>query len=104
MTDHRFDPETERYMVDYMNEGHQASILWYAKAYGNLWEAEGGYIAGIDKEGMDIDVEVPDGETRIRIAFDHVLADDSDAQETLIQMSQNAREIVMNRREQEKSG
>ncbi len=104
MTDKAFDPESERYMIEYMNGGHQASILWYIKAYGNLWDSEGGYIVALDREGMDLDVELPDGERRIRIAFDHLLADESDAQETLIEMSNKARKIVMSQRKQPNPG
>jgi putative heme iron utilization protein len=104
MSENRFDPETERYMVDYMNQNHPASIYWYARTYGDLWEAENASMLGIDKEGMDLSVEMPDGEMRIRIAFDHVLEDDDDAQSTLIDMSMKAREIIMNRAEQKRQG
>ena len=100
MSEKTFEVDSERYMIDYMNEGHQASILWYIKAYGNLWNAEGGYIAKLDREGMEIDVEMPGGDQRIRIDFDHVLEDETDAQETLIDMSNKARDIVMSRRSQ----
>src|SRR5688572_6986345 len=96
MSDNRFDPETERYMVDYMNQNHSASIYWYARTYGNLWDAENASMLGIDKEGMELRVEMSDGARQIRIAFDHVLADDDDAQSTLIDMSMKAREIIMN--------
>ena len=99
MSNKSFDPETERYMVDYMNQGHPASIRYYAMVYGEIWDAEGGNIAGIDKEGMDIDVELKDGEKRVRIEFDHVLEDEEDAQNTLIDMSVHAREVVMSRAE-----
>jgi putative heme iron utilization protein len=104
MSDNRFDPETERYMVDYMNQNHSASIYWYARTYGNLWDAENASMLGIDKEGMELRVEMSDGERQIRIAFDHVLEDDDDAQSTLIDMSMKAREIIMNRAEQKRQG
>ncbi len=97
MTDKRFDPETERYLIDYMNQNHPASVYWYAKAYADLWEAEDAAMVSIDKEGMDLNVEMPDGEQRIRIVFDHPLADDDDAQSTLVEMSMHAREIIMTR-------
>jgi putative heme iron utilization protein len=58
----------------------------------------------IDKEGMDLKVEMPGGEQQVRIAFDHVLEDDDDAQSTLIDMSMKAREIIMNRAEQKRQG
>ena len=48
---------------------------------------------------MDIDVELKDGEKRIRIEFDHLLEDDDDAQNTLINMSVHAREVVISQAE-----
>lgn len=104
MTTNRFDPETERYMVEYMNQNHPASVYWYARTYGNLWEAEDASLLGIDREGMDLKVDMPDGEMNIRIAFDHVLEDDDDAQSTLIDMSMKAREMIMERAEQNRQG
>ena len=101
MTDTRFDPETERYMIDYMNQTHPASVYWYAKVYGNLWDAEEACMVAIDKEGMDLNVETPDGAQRIRILFDHLLADDDDAQYTLVEMSIKAREVIMSQRKQQ---
>jgi putative heme iron utilization protein len=61
-------------------------------------------MVAIDREGMELNVEMPDGEKRIRIAFDHVLADDDDAQSTLIEMSMKAREVIMSRAEQKRQG
>lgn len=100
MVDTHFDPETERYMIDHMNQEHAASVYWYAKVYGNLWAAEEACMVAIDKDGMDLDVETPDGVQRIRIPFDHRLADDDDAQHTLVEMSIKAREIIMSQRKQ----
>jgi len=101
VTDKAFDPESERFMIDYMNQGHPGPLLMYAKAYGNLWDAEAAYMVALDKEGMELNVEVPEGEKRIRIAFDHVLEDDSDAQNTLVEMSMQARDMVTQRRRQQ---
>ncbi len=56
----------------------------------------------LDREGMELSVEMPGGERQIRIAFDHVLKDDDDAQSTLVEMSMKAREIIMNRAEQQR--
>jgi putative heme iron utilization protein len=104
MTDKRFDPEIERYLVDYMNEHYPASVYWYARAYGDLWDAENAVMLALDREGMALSVEMPDGERQIRIAFDHVLKDDDDAQSTLVEMSMKAREIIMQRAEQQRQG
>ncbi len=100
----RFDPETERYMVDYMNQNQPASIYWYARTYGELWDAENASMIAIDKEGMDLSVEMPDGDKQIRILFDHVLEDDDDAQSTLVEMSMKARERIMEIAEQKRQG
>lgn len=102
MMDKRFDPETERYMIDYMNQNHPASVYWYARTYGDLWDAENASMIAIDKEGMDLNVEMQDGGKQIRITFDHLLEDDDDAQSTLIEMSMQARELIMSRREKER--
>jgi putative heme iron utilization protein len=104
MTDKRFDPEIERYLVDYMNEHYPASVYWYARAYGDLWDAENAVMRALDREGMELSVEMPDGERQIRIAFDHVLEDDDDAQSTLVELSMKAREIIMQRAEQQRQG
>lgn len=102
MTDKHFDPEIERYLVDYMNEHYPASVYWYARAYGGLWDAENAVMLALDREGMELSVEMPDGERQIRIAFDHVLQDDDDAQSTLVELSMKAREIIMQRAEQQR--
>jgi putative heme iron utilization protein len=104
MSDKHFDPEIERYLVDYMNEHYPASVYWYARAYGDLWDAENAVMLALDREGMELSVEMPDGERQIRIAFDHVLQDDDDAQSTLVEMSMKAREIIMQRAEQQRQG
>jgi putative heme iron utilization protein len=102
MTDKHFDAEIERYLVDYMNEHYPASVYWYARAYGDLWDAENAVMLALDREGMELSVEMSDGERQIRIAFDHVLQDDDDAQNTLVEMSMKAREIIMQRAEQQR--
>ena len=104
MTDKHFDPEIERYLVDYMNQHYPASVYWYARAYGDLWNAENAVMLALDREGMELSVEMPDGERQIRIAFDHVLQDDDDAQSTLVELSMKAREIIMQRAEQQRQG
>ena len=103
MTDKRFEPEMERYLVDYMNEHYSASVYWYARTYGDLWDAENAVMLALDREGMELNVEMPDGsERQVRIAFDHVLKDDDDAQSTLVEMSMKAREMIMQRAEQQR--
>ena len=68
-----FPPESERSMVDFMNEHYAHSNLMYAKVYGQLWQATEARMVALDKEGMDLDVTVSDGTQRIRIPFAHAI-------------------------------
>ena len=89
-----FTPESERYMLDHMNADHADSNLMYVKVYGNLWSATAARMVTLDKDGMDLEVAVPDGPQRIRIAFDHRLEDEADAQRTLVAMSRHAQAVI----------
>jgi putative heme iron utilization protein len=89
-----FPPETERALVEHMNEFYADANLRYAKAYGNLWQATEARMVVLDKAGMELDVTLPDGTRRIRIPFDHRLSDEGDAQQTLVEMSFKARDII----------
>jgi len=89
-----FPPESERSMVEFMNEHYAHSNLMYAKVYGQLWQATEARMMALDKEGMELDVTAPDGTRRIRIPFAHRLQDEGDAQQTLVEMSFSAREIL----------
>ena len=89
-----FDPESERYMMDHMNADHADSNLMYAKVYGHLWSATAARMVTLDKEGIDLEVTVPDGTQRLRISFDHRLEDEADAQRTLVAMSRHAQAVI----------
>ena len=94
MSSPSFEPESERYMLDHMNADHADSSLMYVKVYGNLWDATVARMVALDKEGMDLEVTAPDGTQRIRIPFDHRLADEADAQRTLVAMSRHAQAAI----------
>ncbi len=92
-----FPPETERSLVEHMNEFYADANLRYAKAYGQLWQATEARMVALDRAGMELEVTVPEGARRIRIPFDHSLQDEGDAQQTLVEMSFNARDILAQR-------
>jgi len=92
-----FPPETERSLVEHMNEFYADANLRYAQAYGQLWQATEARMVALDKAGMELEVTVPEGARRIRIPFDHSLQDEGDAQQTLVEMSFNARDILAQR-------
>ena len=89
-----FPPDSERSMVEFMNAHYAHSNLMYAKVYGQLWQATEARMMALDKEGMELDVIVPDGSRRIRIPFEHRLQDEGEAQQTLVEMSFNARDVL----------
>ena len=89
-----FSPDSERSMVEFMNEHYAHSNLMYAKVYGQLWQATEASMVALDKAGMELDVTVPDGTQRIRIPFAHRLQDEGDAQQTLVELSFNARDVL----------
>ena len=89
-----FPPETERSLIEHMNEFYADANLRYAKAYGHFWRATEARMVALDKEGMELEVTLPEGPRRLRIPFDHRLQDEGDAQQTLVEMSFNARDIL----------
>ena|SRR5215467_4021276 len=89
-----FEPESERYMMDHMNTDHADSNLMYVKVYGNLWSATAARMVTLDRDGMDLEVTIPDGTQRLRIPFDHRLEDETDAQRTLVAMSWHAQAVI----------
>jgi putative heme iron utilization protein len=89
-----FPPDSERAMVEFMNEHYAHSNLMYAQVYGQLLQATEARMVALDKEGMELDVTVPDGTRRIRIPFAQRLQDEGDAQQTLVEMSFHARDVL----------
>jgi len=89
-----FPPETERALIEHMNEFYADANLRYVKAYGYLLQATEARMVALDKAGMELEAIVSDGTRRVRIPFDHRLQDEGDAQQTLVEMSLNAREIL----------
>ena len=89
-----FEPTSERSMIDHMNADHADSNLMYVQVYGKLWSATAARMVTLDKEGMDLEVAIPDGVQCIRITFDHRLQDETDAQRTLVAMSRHAQAII----------
>ena len=66
----------------------------YVQVYGHLWSATAARMLTLDKEGMDLEVTVPEGVQRLRITFDHRLQDEADAQRTLVAMSRHAQAVI----------
>jgi putative heme iron utilization protein len=84
-------PEVSDRICKHMNEDHSDAIVLYAKAFGNIAEAQQAQMISIDTEGMNLSVICAEQTMPIRINFDHNLADSEDAHQTLIAMVKQAR-------------
>lgn len=94
MEDISFAPASERYMIDHMNNDHADAILMYVKVYGHLGEATAARMVTLDKTGMELEVASPAGIHRLRLAFDHCLQDEKDAERTLVAMARQAQAAI----------
>jgi putative heme iron utilization protein len=83
---HAFPPEVSDRICKHMNQDHADAVVQYAQAFGGMPEATAATLLAIDPEGMDLQVELPDGTQPLRIAFDHTLVDAKDAHHTLVAM------------------
>ena len=68
--------------------------LMYVKVYGNLWDATAARLLRLDKAGMELEVTSASGLHRLRLAFDHRLQDEQDAERTLVGMSRHAQAVL----------
>ena len=69
-------------ICNHMNQDHKDSILAYATFYGGIQSPLKARMQSINNEYMELLV---DGEI-LRIKFDHILQDSSDAHQTLVSM------------------
>ncbi len=74
----------------HMNEDHADAIAAYARTFGNVADVLTAEMTALDERTMDLAVDTAAGRINTRIAFDHVLADTSDARDTLIKMARAA--------------
>jgi len=87
-----FSNEVSDRICQHMNEDHAEAVRLYAQSFGNVTNARAASILSIDSEGMNLKVDVNNGEIEeVRILFDHALVDSEDAHQTLIAMVKQAR-------------
>ena len=85
-------PDVSDRICKHMNDDHTDAIALYAQAFGGMATAIAARMQSIDPQGMNLTVQVPEGETPLRIEFDHTLQDSEDAHQTLIAMVRQARQ------------
>jgi putative heme iron utilization protein len=89
----RFPLASERDMIAHMNAEHADANLLYVQVYGHLGQATAARLLALDKDGMELDVTLPEGTTRLRLPFDHRLHDEKDAERTLVAMARYAQRV-----------
>ena len=94
-----FVPEAEQYMIAHMNDDHTEANLLYAQVYGKFAQATAARMVSLDREGMELDVTLPEGVQRTRILFDHCLQDGKDAGHTLVALARQAQTLLDEQRQ-----
>ncbi|MGK7926598.1 MAG: DUF2470 domain-containing protein [Spirulina sp.] len=84
-------PEISDRICKHMNEDHAEAIALYARVFGKTPAATSAQMLAIDPQGMNLNVQADGMDMKVRISFDHTLADSEDAHHTLIDMVKQAR-------------
>ena len=80
-----FEPITEKSSIricNHMNQDHEDAVIAYAKYYGRIENFKTAKMIKLSPELIEIKVD----EKTIKIKFDHILKDCSDAHKTLVNM------------------
>ena len=86
-----FSTQVSDRICKHMNEDHAEAVALYATAYGELTDVTAAKMLSIDAEGMNLEAQANGADVRVRIKFDHNLANAEDAHHTLIDMLKQAR-------------
>ena len=79
-------PQVSDRICKHMNDDHADAVLMYVQTYGQTPAATAATMKAINAEGMDLEAEVPDGPTMVRIPFDPPLEDAKAAHVRLVEM------------------
>jgi len=92
MADPVFSPDDVDRIVEHMNDAHSEDLIRYAEAYGDVIEAKGARMTGIDAEGFDLEVEQEKATVPVR--FDAPLDTVDEARAVLVEMAMAARDAA----------
>ncbi|MFN3926240.1 MAG: DUF2470 domain-containing protein [Pseudanabaenaceae cyanobacterium] len=84
-------PAVSDRICKHMNKDHSDAVLVYAQVYGKVAGAVQAVMQSIDPEGMNLLVQSPEGETPVRIKFEHPLNSAKEAHHVLVEMLKQAR-------------
>ncbi|MDC3960229.1 HugZ family pyridoxamine 5'-phosphate oxidase [Polyangium jinanense] len=79
-------------ILGHMNDDHASSILAYARKLAGIAEATSAQMTAVDRYGIEMAVETPSGERRVRLAFDTEIRTREEARKALIEMAGRAGE------------
>ena len=74
--------ESSERICNHMNKDHQDAVNGYAKYYGKIKTFKSAKMIGLSKESIHLEVD----NQKLKIKFDHILQDCSDAHKTLVRM------------------
>ena len=94
MADPVFSPDDVDRIVEHMNDAHSEDLIRYAEAYGDVREAKGARMTGIDATGFDLEVEQEKATVPVRIDFDAPLDTVDEARAALVEMAMAARDAA----------
>ncbi|TVR50776.1 MAG: DUF2470 domain-containing protein [Puniceicoccaceae bacterium] len=89
-----FDSGHRRGIIDHMNDDHADAVLAYSRHFGQLPEASSARLTAIDRSGLDLEVELPEGRRPLRIDFAQPLESPTQAREVLVEMARAAAEAL----------
>ncbi len=92
---HELPKETALHLMDKMNREHPEDVLLWARVYGSQNTARSARLIGIDREGMDLELEF-EGTTpkRLNIMFGQPLDKDDEAEHRLEELSHKAHDLA----------
>ena len=75
-------PESSTRICNHMNKDHQEAVNAYAKYYGKIKTFRSAKMISLSPESIELKID----DQNLKIKFDHILQDCSDAHKTLVQM------------------
>lgn len=89
--DHVLSEEDAERITEHMNAEHEEDLLLFAQVYAGETAASAARMTGIDAEGIDLDVTLPNGQKEVRVDFETPVHTPEDAHRALVDMALNAR-------------
>ncbi len=74
--------ESSKRICNHMNKDHKEAVKAYAKYYGKVQNVSSAEMISLSPESIELKID----DRKIKIHFDHVLQDCSDAHKTLVKM------------------